>query len=406
MENKIKSQINIIKSNFPKYLDNLPKENVRMVFDSFLDYNSSDEENFYEEETTYSYLSEKNKKNPKYKPYKLYNNYDDFEAGYEKNYYDESFNITLQNEDNKVKKVYLRDLLKIDLGNENYNQINKMFPPKKKIGKKNKNSIFNIKKNYDDIQLENYFFKSNKNIGNLNNNEDNKEIKSQNLNKIMIISNELRVNYKLLEPYIKNSLKYEDTSNIIEIKNIDRTKYTFKKINFRDNKEGKKHLFGQIDINDIVSRAQCLTNNRFNSIFNTMMIVIKFLTLLKRIKKKKLIKKNSENSIKPSFYKINNDIISFEKLNNFFDNEEEDNEIIEKKRAKKSEKDSLIVKEMTDKIYNFEKQKKEQLHQKLKKKMRNIIFNDDDSFDIINAYIDQNEDVINNKINENIFNFK
>ena len=57
---------------------------------------------------------------------------------------------------------------------------------------------------------------------------------------------------------------------------------------------------------------------------------------------------------------------------------------------------------MTDKIYNFEKQKKEQLHQKLKKKMRNIIFNSDDSFDIINAYIDQNEDIINNKLNENI----
>ena len=93
---------------------------------------------------------------------------------------------------------------------------------KKKSEKKNKNSIFNIKKNYDDIQLENYFFKSNKN-GNYNN-EDNKEIKSQNLYKIMIISNELRVNYKLLEPYIKNSLKYEDTSNIIDIKNINKTK--------------------------------------------------------------------------------------------------------------------------------------------------------------------------------------
>ena len=114
MENKIKSQINILKANYPKYLDTLQKENVRMVFDSFLDYNSSDDENFYEDETTYSYLSEKNKKNPKYKPYKLYNNYDDFEAGYEKNYYDESFNITLQNEDNKIKKEYLKDLLKID----------------------------------------------------------------------------------------------------------------------------------------------------------------------------------------------------------------------------------------------------------------------------------------------------
>ena len=35
------------------------------------------------------------------------NTYDDFEAGYEKDYYDQSFINTLKGEDTKVKKVYI-----------------------------------------------------------------------------------------------------------------------------------------------------------------------------------------------------------------------------------------------------------------------------------------------------------
>ena len=49
MENKIKSQINIIKANFPKYLDNLPKENVNVLLKSKIKSGSNKRKKRYED---------------------------------------------------------------------------------------------------------------------------------------------------------------------------------------------------------------------------------------------------------------------------------------------------------------------------------------------------------------------
>ena len=226
----IKTQIQILRNNQPKYLKNLQKENIRNVFDTFLDYNSSDDEDFYEDENSLLALNKKNKLITKYTPHKLYNTYDEFEAGYEKDYYDQSFINTLKGEDTKVKKVYLRDLLKIEFGQTYFSSVDKILPQKAKIGKKTTNTYFNFNKKYEETQLEEFKFKSNSIPGNKN--------------KIITASNDLEFNFKSLEEYMNNYLKYENTSNIIEIIDLDNQKYVFKKINFRDSSQGKKNLFG------------------------------------------------------------------------------------------------------------------------------------------------------------------
>ena len=379
----IKTQIQILRNNQPKYLKNLQKENIRNVFDTFLDYNSSDDEDFYEDENSLLALNKKNKLITKYTPHKLYNTYDDFEAGYEKDYYDQSFINTLRGEDTKVKKVYLRDLLKIEFGQTYFSSVDKILPQKAKIGKKTTNTYFNFNKKYEETQLEEFKFKSNSIPGNKN--------------KIITASNDLEFNFKSLEEYMNNYLKYENTSNIIEIIDLDNQKYVFKKINFRDSSQGKKNLFGDVDIKDLVKRAECLTKQRYKDIYNTMIILLKFFTLLKRIHKKKQLEhgfkrkkiRNMNKKKEHILTKINNDITSFNNLDNFFYKT-----IDENKRLEKFEKNKFIVNEINEKIKQFEIMKKEQLHQKLKEKMQNLLFNEDDSADLNANNLNENEVVL------------
>ena len=65
---------------------------------------------------------------------------------------------------------------------------------------------------------------------------------------------------------------------------LDNTKFIFKKINFTS--QGKKNLFDDLDIQDIVKWAECLTKQRYKDVYNTSIILLKFFTLLKRIHKK------------------------------------------------------------------------------------------------------------------------
>ena len=330
------AQIEILRNNQPKYLKNLQKENIRNIFDTFLDYNSSDDEDFYEDESNLLVLNKKNKLRTKYTPHKLYYTYDEFEAGYEKDYYDKSFVNTLKGEDTKVKKVYLRDLLKIEFGETHYSNIDKILPQKRKIGKKNSSEYFNFKKKYEETQLESFNFKSNLIPGNQN--------------KIITASNDLDFNFKSLEDYMNDYLKYENTSNIIELIDLDNTKFIFKKINFRDSSQGKKNLFGDVDIQDIVKRAECLTKQRYKDVYNTSIILLKFFTLLKRIHKKKQLergykkKKNRNMNVKEEhiFTKVNNDITSFENLNIFKESKNEN------ERSEKEEKNKFIINEINE----------------------------------------------------------
>ena len=188
-------------------------------------------------------------------------------------------------------------------------------------------------------------------------------------------------------------LKYENTSNIIELIDLDNTKFIFKKINFRDSSQGKKNLFGDVDIQDIVKRAECLTKQRYKDVYNTSIILLKFFTLLKRIHKKKQLergykkKKNRNMNVKEEhiFTKVNNDITSFENLN-IFQGSKNENE-----RSEKEEKNKFIINEINEKIKQFEIMKKEQLHQKLKEKMHNLLFNEEDSAELNPNNINEND---------------
>ena len=131
---------------------------------------------------------------------------------------------------------------------------------------------------------------------------------------------------------------------------LDNTKFIFKKINFRDSSQGKKNLFGDVDIQDIVKRAVCLTKQRYKDVYNTSIILLKFFTLLKRIHKKKQLergykkKKNRNMNVKEEhiFTKVNNDITSFENLN-IFQGSKNENE-----RSEKEEKNKFIINEINE----------------------------------------------------------
>ena len=85
------------------------------------------------------------------------------------------------------------------------------------------------------------------------------------------------------------------------------------------------------------------------------------------------------------FTKVNNDITSFENLN-IFQGSKNENE-----RSEKEEKNKFIINEINEKIKQFEIMKKEQLHQKLKERMHNLLFNEEDSTELNPNNINENE---------------
>ena len=73
-----KNELLKLKHDIDPYLEKINTQSIRSVFDSFLEWNSSDEEDFYEDTSTLSTINSKKKKFSKYPARHLYSTYDDF----------------------------------------------------------------------------------------------------------------------------------------------------------------------------------------------------------------------------------------------------------------------------------------------------------------------------------------
>lgn len=405
MENNNSYQA-ILKEKFPKYLESILDESMLDIFDTFHHYSSANED-FYIESKTESMMNTTGVSSSQIPQVSMYTRFDDFEAGYEKESNDSKILSTMHHEDNKIKKVYLKDLLKIDFSFVKFEEFNKntLISPKKKLVNKTNKLIPPKKKIFNPEEEESFNFQS------------------QNY-KILILPNDYNFNYKALEPYIKNCIKYEDTSNDINLIDNDTNKEIhLRKINFRDTLHEKK-LIGTIEINDMVQRANALIQPRYNEFIGTMLTIMKFFTFLKKLHDRALNKKrqlentinnntvesedkenNSKNKTstkeeEKKLIKKNNEIVTLKNLNHLFysDNDDEMNQSDNKnsdkgeEESKKSNINKLIIEDMKKKIEEMEKQQKEHLHNNLKEKMRNLIFNEDDSMEFYNNEDNSNEE--------------
>jgi hypothetical protein len=277
-----KNELVKLKKNIIPYLDKIKINGVRGVFDSFLEWNFSDDEDFYEDTSTLASINSKKKSFSKYPARLLYNTYDDFLSGYENDNYLQRFKALVADEKKQIEKVYVKDLLKLDIDMNNFNEIskNKILFNKKMT---NLNNIYSISKERA------FNFKSNEN----RNDED--------IFKIMTVSGDYKFNYKQLSPYIynANSLKNEDATKPIVIHfGKKQQAFIFKSVNINDDEKGKKSLYGKLNIEDLFKRAQCLSYDRYETINKPITVIIKFLKMLKtRYEKNKDAQKNKTQNI-------------------------------------------------------------------------------------------------------------
>ena len=239
----------------------------------------------------------------------------------------------------------------------------------------------------------------------------------------MNISGDYNFNYNLLTPYISNtkSIKNEDASKPIVIHFGKNQSYIFKTVNINDDEKGKKSLYGKLNIEDLFKRAQCLAYDRYININKIILVIIKFLKLLKtKYEKNKEIQKNksqrifnkknmkfnyykkanikkqklTNNSVSPqkNFLKVNNEIYSLSELKNYFreikdkeekeENEKEENK--NKKEIKYSEKEfnkrEILINNLNDKINGYISNQKNQYHDELKKKVEKLLYVQEGSF--------------------------
>ena len=241
----------------------------------------------------------------------------------------------------------------------------------------------------------------------------------------MNISRDYNFNYNLLTPYISNtkSIKNEDASKPIVIHFGKNQSYIFKTVNINDDEKGKKSLYGKLNIEDLFKRAQCLAYDRYININKIILVIIKFLKLLKtKYEKNKEIQKNksqrifnkknmkynyygykktnikkqklTNNSVSPqkNFLKVNNEIYTLSELKNYFreikdkeekeENEKEENK--NKKEIKYSEKEfnkrEILINNLNDKINGYISNQKNQYHDELKKKVEKLLYVQEGSF--------------------------
>ena len=431
-----KNELLKLKKDIDPYLEKINIKSIRDVFDSFLEWNSSDDEDFYEDSSTLSTINSKKKKFSKYPARHLYSTYDDFLSGYENDKYLKRFKALVADEKKQIEKIYVKDLLKIDINMKNFDKIqkNKFYFNKKltsynNIYAINKEKIFNFK------SCEN------------KNNED--------VFKIMNISSDYNFNYKYLSPYIINikSFKNEDASKPILIHFGKNQSDMFKTVNINDDEKGKKSLYGKLNIEDLFKRAKCLSYDRYNDINKPVTVIIKFLKMLKiKYEKNKEMQKNksqkifskknqklnynhysyrknnisakknynnekekseqsykednsrrkskgiyfdknqgkdtkskaSSDSPRKKFYKINNEIYTLNELKNYFREEKEKDEEIEdnKNRYNLNEfnkKEALMAK-IKNKIDGYMSNQKNQYHEQLKKKVEKLLYVQEGSF--------------------------
>ena len=277
-----KNELVKLKRNIIPYLDKIKINGIRGVFDSFLEWNSSDDEDFYEDSSTLSTIASKKKIFSKYPARHLYNTYDDFLSGYENDKYLKRFKALVADEKKQIEKVYIKDLLKLYIDMDNFNEVSKN---KNIFNKKmtNLNNLFSIAKE------RSFNFKSNENK------------KDEDLFKIMTVSGDYKFNYKHLTPYLcnaNNTLKNEDASKPIVIHFGKKQAFIFKTVNINDDEKGKKSLYGKLNIEDLFKRAECLSYDRFDNINKPITVIVKFLKMLKtKYEKNKEIQKNKTQKI-------------------------------------------------------------------------------------------------------------
>ena len=435
-----KNELLKLKADLDRYLEKINIKSTREIFDSFLEWNSSDEEDFYEDTSTLSTINSKKKNFSKYPARHLYSTYDDFLSGYENDKYLKRFKALVADEKKQIEKVYIKDLLKLNIDMSNFDYI------QKKKYKFNKRMTLN--NNLNNVNKEKIFnFKS----------RENKY--GEDAFKIMNISGDYNFNYNLLAPYIANtkSIKIEDTSKPIVIHFGKNQSYIFKTVNINDDEKGKKSLYGKLNIEDLFKRAQCLSYDRFLNINRIVLVIIKFLKLLKtKYEKNKEIQKNksqnifnkknaknnynyygyrrssiryakqkndnketinkgiylnknkikekekqkSINSVSPkkNFLKVNNEIYTLSELKNYF-REIKDKEKDEEKEEKEEEKEEnqkerknseikekefnkreILINNLKDKINGYISNQKNQYHDELKKKVEKLLYVQESSF--------------------------
>ena len=435
-----KNELLKLKADLDRYLEKINIKSTREIFDSFLEWNSSDEEDFYEDTSTLSTINSKKKNFSKYPARHLYSTYDDFLSGYENDKYLKRFKALVADEKKQIEKVYIKDLLKLNIDMSNFDYI------QKKKYKFNKRMTLN--NNLNNVNKEKTFnFKS----------RENKY--GEDAFKIMNISGDYNFNYNLLAPYIANtkSIKIEDTSKPIVIHFGKNQSYIFKTVNINDDEKGKKSLYGKLNIEDLFKRAQCLSYDRFLNINRIVLVIIKFLKLLKtKYEKNKEIQKNksqnifnkknaknnynyygyrrssiryakqkndnketinkgiylnknkikekekqkSINSVSPkkNFLKVNNEIYTLSELKNYF-REIKDKEKDEEKEEKEEEKEEnqkeiknseikekefnkreILINNLKDKINGYISNQKNQYHDELKKKVEKLLYVQEGSF--------------------------
>ena len=436
-----KNELVKLKKDIIPYLDKIKINGIRGVFDSFLEWNSSDDEDFYEDSTTLSSISSKKKVFSKYPARHLYNTYDDFLSGYENDKYLKRFKALVADEKKQIEKVYVKDLLKLYIDMSNFGEVskNKIIFNKKMT---NLNNIYSISKE------RSFNFKSNENKNN------------ENFFKILTVSGEYKFNYKHLSPYISNTntLKNEDATKPIVIHFGKKQAFIFKTVNINDDEKGKKSLYGKLNIEDLFKRAQCLSYDRFEKINKPITVIIKFLKMLKtRYEKNKEIQKNktqkifikkttkmnfnyfgglkknksrsvarnseveknvipekisklksrgltierrsgkdkskgkekiTSNSPRKKFIKINNEIYSFNELKNFFKEEKSDLDKEKEKEKEKEERNMVsefnkreeLITKMKNKIDGFVLEQKNKYHEQLKKRVEKLLYLEGGSF--------------------------
>ena len=277
-----KNELLKLKKDILPYLEKIKVRGVRGVFDSFLEWNSSDDEDFFEDSSTLPSITSKKKNFCKYPARHLYNTYDDFLSGYENDKYLKRFKALVADEKKQIEKVYVKDLLKLDIDMKNFGEV-----PKNKI-------VFNKKL----TNLNNIYSISKERAFNFKSNESKAD--DSELFKIMTVSGDYNFNYKHLTPYISNanSLKNEDASKPIVIHFGKKQAFIFKTVNINDDENGKKSLYGKLNIEDLFKRAQCLSFDRFENINRPITVIIKFLKMLKtRYEKNKEAQKNKTQKI-------------------------------------------------------------------------------------------------------------
>ena len=415
-----KNEVLKLKKDIDSYLDKIEIQSIRDVFDSFLEWNSSDDEEFYEDNTTLSSNNAKKKKFSKYPSRHLYSTYDDFLSGYENDKYLKRFKALVADEKKQIEKVYIKDLLKLNIDMSNFEEI-----PKKKF-KFNKRMSNN----------NNLFLINKERLFNFKSRENNTE---ENSCKIMNISGDYNFNYNQLTPYLINtkSFRSEDASKPIVIHFGKNQSFIFKTVNINDDEKGKKTLYGKLNIEDIFKRAQCLSYDRYNNIIKPVSVIIKFLKMLKaKYEKNKEIQKNksqkiftkknikikfhyfgqrrstrsakteknkdkkskgilierskvkektksrsSSESPRKTFTKINNEIYTLNELKNYFAEIKPDKtEENKSKKTNEFNKRENLIKNLTNRIDLYILNQKNQYHEQLKKKVEKLLYVQEGSF--------------------------